>query len=411
MVDPTVFRDVLAQWPSGVTVVTTLAPGEQQAGASWHGMTASSFSSVSLTPPLVSICLDRKLYSHELISASGVFGISVLAKDQAEVARRFAGMVPDVADRFAGETWSTSETGVPLLDSALGWLDCRVLHEHDGGDHTIFVGEVLAGHTARKSAPLLFHSRGWGQFADVMPDVATLADTSLADLGSGPGVVGELVRAGVRVRVTTPHPGVSAGTSMLVADRAEADAALAAGVEVVEVVADPADASSVDRALAIVDGIAERCSVRFSDAFGSICAEQVTGAVAAFRTARVLEICLQDTAGAATPLSVRHLLQEVVALARPVQIRLGLHDRDRLGLVKAITALKSGVSHFETSLTGQHSAVSTEDLVRLLHEVDVATPVDVAAIAALSRQLGVACDVGTPTTVPLTHAQPLGAAG
>src|SRR6478609_8127165 len=81
MVDPATFRGVLAQWPSGVTVVTTLADG------AWHGMTARSFSSVSLDPPLVSVCLSRTLYSHELIEESGVFGINVLAKDQAEVAR------------------------------------------------------------------------------------------------------------------------------------------------------------------------------------------------------------------------------------------------------------------------------------------------------------------------------------
>src|SRR6478735_5491725 len=203
MVDPTTFRDVMAQWPSGVTVVTTLVDG------AWHGMTASSFSSVSLDPPLVSVCLDRRLYSHGLISSSGVFGINVLAKDQAEVARVFAGMVPGVEDRFAGESWTTAETGTPLLDSALGWLDCRVVHEYPGGDHTIFVGEVVAGHAARRTAPLLFHSRGWGQFADVLPDVATPADGGLvaalrAREHSEDEVLGaarDVAASGVRVRV------------------------------------------------------------------------------------------------------------------------------------------------------------------------------------------------------------------
>ena len=147
MVDSAAFRNVLAQWPSGVTVVTTLVDGVR------HGMTASSFSSVSLDPPLVSVCLDRRLYSHTLIAESGVFGVNVLAKDQAEVARVFAGMVPDVEDRFASESWTTAETGVPLLESALGWLDCKVVHEYPGGDHTIFVGEVVAGHAAPRTAP------------------------------------------------------------------------------------------------------------------------------------------------------------------------------------------------------------------------------------------------------------------
>ena len=205
MVEPAMFRDVLAQWPSGVTVVTTVVDG------AWHGMTASSFSSVSLNPPLVSICLDRSLYTHGLIRESGVFGVSVLAKDQTDVARRFAGMVDGVSDRFLGETWSVAGTGTPLLDSALGWVDCRVVHEHPGGDHTIFVGEVVAAHTARRTAPLLFHSRGWGQFADVLPDVATLSDGALVSTLVAPGrgrpVGREDGEARPRVRGPGPGPG------------------------------------------------------------------------------------------------------------------------------------------------------------------------------------------------------------
>lgn len=159
MVDPATFRDVMAQWPSGVTIVTTLDAEDER-----KGMTASSFSSVSADPPLVSVCLHRDLYTHKLISESGVFGVNVLAKDQMEVARRFAGMVKDVDDRFAGESWTIAETGVSLLDSALGWVDCRVLYEYEGGTHTIFVGEVVAAHNARRSAPLLYHSRGWAGY-------------------------------------------------------------------------------------------------------------------------------------------------------------------------------------------------------------------------------------------------------
>lgn len=400
MVDPAVFRDVLAQWPSGVTVVTTLAAPLEGGSPVWHGMTASSFSSVSLDPPLVSICLDKRLYSHGLILEAGLFGISVLAKDQAEVARRFAGMV-ETDDRFAGESWSTAETGVPLLDSALGWLDCRVVHAHEGGDHTIFVGEVLAGHTARKSAPLLFHSRGWGQFADVMPDVATLSDASLANgayagIDVAPLLTG-LAGAGVRVRVPRPTPSAVGTTSMLVADPDEARRVLESGVDVAELVLDPSDVAARDALLEALEGIAGRCSVQLTDAFGPQRTDVVLGAISALSAARVLEVCLDDRAGAATPLEVRALLQEAVALARPVPIRLGLHDRDRLGLVKAITALKSGVSHFDTALAGHAGSVTTEDLVCLLLEVDVTTPVDVVAVADLARRL--------------TTTSPLGAAG
>lgn len=316
MVDPATFRDVMAQWPSGVTVVTTLdAQGERK------GMTASSFSSVSLTPPLVSVCLLKTLYAHHLISDSGVFGVNVLAKDQQDVARRFAGMVPGVEDRFEGDSWSVAETGVSLLDDALGWVDCRVVHEYDGGDHTIFVGEVVAAHNARRSAPLLFHSRGWGQFADVLPDVATVADSGLVSVlhRSGlasevPSAVSVVTGAGVRLRVASvgagddvdavlaavPWPADRSMTTVLVGDRLQAQKALEVGV------------GDVSRALAVVEGIADRVAVEFALPFGAGRRDAVLEAVELFSSAGVREICLPDAAGAATALEVRDLLQEVV---------------------------------------------------------------------------------------------------
>ncbi|MBA2953618.1 flavin reductase [Nocardioides sp. CGMCC 1.13656] len=411
MVDPTTFRDVMAQWPSGVTVVTTLVDGD------WHGMTASSFSSVSLDPPLVSVCLDRRLYSHGLISAAGVFGVNVLAKDQAEVARVFAGMVPGVEDRFAGESWTTAETGTPLLDSALGWLDCRVVHEYPGGDHTIFVGEVLAGHAARRTAPLLFHSRGWGQFADVLPDVATLADGGVVAALRGRGhseegvlsVAEGLAASGVRVRVLDlarddRAPVVASlpdRSSALVATREQAEWALGLGVEVVEVPVDPSVPGAVDQVLTVIDGLADRASVIVRNAFAIEHGDAVLNAVVALSAARVLEIGMSDSLGAATPLQVRAVLQDAVGLARPVPLRARLGDRDRLGLVKALTALKSGVHHFNTTLAGLDGAVATEDLVRLLGELDVDTPADAA-------QVGLAADALRLSLVPTN---PVGAAG
>jgi flavin reductase (DIM6/NTAB) family NADH-FMN oxidoreductase RutF len=427
MVDPATFRDVMAQWPSGVTVVTTLVDG------AWHGMTASSFSSVSLDPPLVSVCLDRRLYSHGLISAGGVFGVNVLAKDQAEVARRFAGMVPglEVADRFDGENWTTADTGVPLLDSALGWLDCRVVHEYPGGDHTIFVGEVVAGHAARRTAPLLFHSRGWGQFADVLPDVATLADGGLvaalrAREHSEDEVLGaarDVAASGVRVRlldltrnagdpVVVPES-LAAGTSALVATREQLERALELNIDVVEVALDPARPGAIDEVRALVDGVNERVSVILRDAFAPERTDAVLAAVVAFSQARVLEIGMSDSYGAATPLQVRSVLQDAVGLARPVPLRARLGDRDRLGLVKALTALKSGVHHFNTTLAGLDGSVATEDLVRLLGELDVDTPADAAQVglAADALRLTLTPVSGPDLAVTNTATNPVGAAG
>jgi len=401
MVDPATFRDVMAQWPSGVTVVTTLVDGVR------HGMTASSFSSVSLDPPLISVCLDKRLYSHELISRGGVFGVNVLAKDQAEVARRFAGMVPglEVEDRFDGESWTTAATGVSLLDSALGWLDCRVLHEYPGGDHTIFVGEVLAGHAARRTAPLLFHSRGWGQFADVLPDVATLADSGLVaalrrQQHPEDGVLQtarDVATSGVRVRVLdlTDHEGdpvavpepLAAGATALVANRSQLDRALALDLDAVEIAVDAARPGAVQETLAIIDGVADRVAIVLDDAFAPHRTEAVLSAVVAFSEARVREIGMADSNGAATPLQVRAVLQDAVGLARPVPLRACFGDRDRLGLVKALTALKSGVHHFDTTLAGLDGAVATEDLVRLLGELDVDSPADGGQLGRVADDL------------------------
>lgn len=397
MVDPATFREVMAQWPSGVTVVTTTAPD-----GAWHGMTASSFSSVSLEPPLVSICLTKTLYSHQLISDSGVFGINVLAKDQIDVGRRFAGMEKGVVDRFAGESWTTADTGAPLLDSALGWFDCRVVHAYPGGDHTIFVGEVMAGHAARKAAPLLFHSRGWGQFADVLPDVAALSDGGLVAGMSAAGrsddsssIAADLAEAGVRVRLadlsdggswSAPQGGALSMASVVVGNREQADRVLAEGVGVVEFRVAPEDDRALDALLIDLDGIASASAVVLEDPF-SAPLDSVLRAVQKMAAAGVVEVGLPDTGGAATPLHVRALLQEVVARARPVPLRVGLHDRDRLGLVKAIIALKSGVRHFDTTLGGLDESVATEDLLRLLEEIEVDTPADVPTIIRLAEAL------------------------
>ncbi len=127
-----------------------------------------------------------------------------------------------------------------MLEEALAWLDCRVAHAYPGGDHTIFVGEVLKAETSRRTAPLLFHSRAWGQLADPLPDEVTIADTGLAAAlhrrltasGSAPARVTrtgaarllESVRAaGVRVRTPLPPvttPGGGPSWSTLVEDAA-----------------------------------------------------------------------------------------------------------------------------------------------------------------------------------------------
>ena len=158
--DSQAFKDTLAQWSSGVTVVTTALR------ETLYGITVSSFASVSLEPPLISVCVAKKLFTHGVIEQSGVFAVNFLNHEQVEWAKRFAGFYPAIKDRFADITCLTAVTGCPVFTDAMGWLDCQVYRAYDGGDHTILVGEVVAnGRGERSSPPLVYYNRQWGQFA------------------------------------------------------------------------------------------------------------------------------------------------------------------------------------------------------------------------------------------------------
>ncbi len=154
--DAAEFRRILGHWASGVAVVTTRAPD----GRAW-GLTANAFASASLEPPLVLVAVDRAAHTHGPLRASGHFAVSVLASDEERLARRFA--AGDVAEKFEGVAWRAEHTGAPVLEGALAWVDCRLWAEYPAGDHTIFVGEVLAGDAAER-APLLYYRGGYGRF-------------------------------------------------------------------------------------------------------------------------------------------------------------------------------------------------------------------------------------------------------
>ena len=151
-VDPTAFRQVMRRFPTGVTLLTV------RAGDAIHGMTANSFTSVSLDPVLVLVCIKRNSATHEFVSRAGNFAINILSDAQELVARRFARQVAAPSDPFADLAYHAKATGAPVLDDCIAFLDCRVVAAHDAGDHTIFVGEVLAlGFGASREAnPLLW---------------------------------------------------------------------------------------------------------------------------------------------------------------------------------------------------------------------------------------------------------------
>ncbi|GIV76359.1 flavin reductase family protein [Litorilinea aerophila] len=154
-IDPNAFKETMSHWASGVTVVTAVHQGQRV------GITASSFSSVSLEPPQVLICVARRLYTHQVIQQSRAFAVNLLGTEHLEWGMRFAGMIPEIEDRFQGIECSTAATGSPILTDALGWLDCEVRHAYDGGDHTIFVGEVVACGARDGESPLLYYRRHW----------------------------------------------------------------------------------------------------------------------------------------------------------------------------------------------------------------------------------------------------------
>lgn len=362
-VDVATFRDVLGQWPSGVTVVTTLAEG------TWHGMTASSFSSVSAEPPLVSVCLLKKLYTHELFQTSGVFGVNILAKDQTEIGKRFAGMNPEITDRFEGLDVKTAETGVPLLGQAVAWLDCRVLHRYDGGDHTIFVGEVVAAQVERQTGPLLYHSRSWGQFADQLPESASVRDSGLL--------------AALDAR------GLKAGGALL----ASADAGLALPDGVASVTVDPTDADGVTAAAAEVAANAggeTKVRVTVRDAFAPDSHDAVIEAIEAVVTSGAAEVVLDDTGAHANPLTLRVRLIDAVARTKPAVTTVRLRDHAGLGMANALTALKTGVRSFDATLGGIDGTLAAEDLLYLCDLLEIATDVDRDAVLRAASELAAA---------------------
>ncbi len=146
--DTRAFRDALGCFGTGVTVVTTLGRENEPVG-----ITASSFNSVSLDPPLVLFSLDRGANSLPAFLASPHFAVNVLGESQADLSRRFATPETDKWNGIAFETW---DTGCPILADTLASFECRVRNTYDGGDHIIFVGEVTRMRSTADGRPLLF---------------------------------------------------------------------------------------------------------------------------------------------------------------------------------------------------------------------------------------------------------------
>ena len=153
-IDQDLFRAVLGRFATGVTVVTVREPNGRV-----HGMTVSAFASVSLDPTLVLVSIDKTATLAPVLSDIRQFAVNVLTSDQEELSRRFAN---DLDDRFEGVGYTTGESGLPILQDVLAWLECRVVQQHSAGDHVIVIAEVERAE-ARSGSPLLYFRGGYAR--------------------------------------------------------------------------------------------------------------------------------------------------------------------------------------------------------------------------------------------------------
>lgn len=152
--EPTEFRRVLGHFATGVTVVTSDQDGKP------FGATISAVSSLSAEPPMVLVCLNQRLATHNAIQRSGRFTINILGEEHSELARTFA--TPNV-DKFASTAWEITPHG-PRLSDAIAHLSCRVVETLEGGTHRIFIGSVREAETAAGRAPLSYFRGEFGRF-------------------------------------------------------------------------------------------------------------------------------------------------------------------------------------------------------------------------------------------------------
>ena len=154
--DEAAFKSAMSHFASGVTVVTTEHEGKP------FGMTVASFASLSLHPPLVLVCIEKTVKTHDAIAASGKFGVSILSSAQQDVSSRFASRAED---KFANVEVRRGTLGLPLIAGALTTVECSVEKSLPGGDHTIFIGKVVDAQTA-EGAPLVYFRSGYREIRD-----------------------------------------------------------------------------------------------------------------------------------------------------------------------------------------------------------------------------------------------------
>jgi flavin reductase (DIM6/NTAB) family NADH-FMN oxidoreductase RutF len=181
------FRQVLGQYPTGVSVVTAMGSDGQPVG-----LAVGSFTSVSLDPPLVGFLPSKRSDSWPKVREAGRFCVNVLGADQEPICRRFAAKGDA---KFAGLSWHPASSGAPIIDGTLAWIDCDLETVHEVGDHYMVTGRVRELAVERPSLPLVFYQGGYGRFA---PSSMAARD---ADLTAQLGLV-DRARAGMERTAT-----------------------------------------------------------------------------------------------------------------------------------------------------------------------------------------------------------------
>ena len=152
-IEPEKLRSAMRAWSAGVTVVTAVYEGNKS------GATVNSFTSISLEPAMLTITLQKSARTHDLVSRSRSFGLTILSDQQSKISDLFAGKIAGVEDRFANLRTETLVTGSPLLVGGLAWLDCRVVETFNAGSSTLFIAEAIAAQSAGDGLPLIYHNR------------------------------------------------------------------------------------------------------------------------------------------------------------------------------------------------------------------------------------------------------------
>ena len=160
-IDPRYFRNVLGHFPTGVVAITSLDPDGNPVG-----MAVSSFTSVSLHPPLVAFLPGKSSDTFPVVRDAGRFCANILSAEQQHVCQ---GMSMKGTEKFVGVSWTPAPSGMPRISQSVAWIDCEIQAIHDAGDHYIVVGRVTAMEIDRADLPLIFFQGGYGWFSPTAP--------------------------------------------------------------------------------------------------------------------------------------------------------------------------------------------------------------------------------------------------